>query len=149
MNAKTYNGIDITIELNSKVLIVNVASFCGLTQCEYTDLYELCIKNPELTVYCFPSNQFLNQEHSNANDAHKWVTDNFGIMPKNMVFMELTNVNYFSSECHPIYKYLIRNTKILGLPIPIKWNFEKFLIINGNIERYGPTTKSSSLLNKI
>ena len=132
----------ITIDLDTKnpIIITNTASFCGLTSCEISDLYTLCKKKPNLTIYCFPSNQFLQEDTS--KDPRLFVIENFGEIPNNMIFMEFSNVNYFSRSCHSIFSYLIRETKIFGLPVPIKWNFEKFLIINGKIKRIIPTRKA-------
>ena len=144
MKAFTYKNAE--IDIIQPALIINVASFCSLTYCEYTELYKLCNNNTDLNVYAFPCNQFLNQELNNAPDVYKWVKTNFGKLPKNLHIMEMANVNILDNKkIHPIYEYLLNNTRILGIKNPIKWNFEKWLLINNKIQRFLPTVKPLEL----
>ncbi|VDM48476.1 unnamed protein product [Toxocara canis] len=104
------------------VLIVNVASRCGHTKKNYTQLKELYDKYQQrgLCIAAFPCNQFGGQEPGAAADVKKQIAEKYGFEPD---FYDKITVNGNNAE--PLYKFL---KKEQGNNEPIKWNFAKFLI---------------------
>lgn len=120
------------------VLVVNVASKCGLTP-QYEQLEELQEKYAErgFTVLGFPSNQFAGQEPGTAEEIKEFCSTSYGVT---FPLMEKTDVN--GKNAHPLYRSLKRTHDHAGLGGPVMWNFEKFVIgTDGSIERFRPQTK--------
>lgn len=137
------------------LLIVNVASKCGLTpQYEQLEaLYEQ--QNSEgLEVLGFPCNQFAGQEPGTEEEIQQFCQSNFGVK-----FPMFSKVDVNGDNRHPLYQELIKaqpeatrvpdsqlekllNEKGLasGDPEDVMWNFEKFLVDrDGNvIGRFAP-----------
>ncbi|KAI9202448.1 thioredoxin-like protein [Polychytrium aggregatum] len=119
------------------VVVVNVASKCGLTP-QYTGLEKLYQdhKDEGLVIIGCPSNSF-NQEHSEVDAIETVCQRNYGV---SFPITEVISVN--GSDEHPLYNYLKSEAPgILGLKM-IKWNFEKFLVDRDGkvIRRFAPTT---------
>jgi len=118
------------------LLIVNVASNCGLAKAAYEELSGLDAKyfRKGLRILLFPCRQFLNQEFQEISKIKEFISQ-FG---SNFILMDYVNVK--GNDISPLYKYLISNTKGF-LTNGIKWNFTYFLIgPDGKIvRRYGPT----------
>jgi glutathione peroxidase len=120
------------------VLIVNVASKCGLTP-QYKQLEALYGKHAKegLVILGFPCNQFLHQEPGSAEEIQKFCTVNYGV-----TFPLFAKIEVNGKGACPLYKYLT------GLDAPpagkgkIHWNFEKFLVgRNGAVAaRFAPRT---------
>lgn len=124
------------------VLIVNVASECGLTP-QYEQLQALHEKYGKkgLVVLGFPCNQFGSQEPGTASEIREFCSVNYGVK---FDLFEKVEVNG-ESAC-PLYKHLTGlQTKPKG-PGKISWNFEKFLLNrNGEvIARFEPRTKPNA-----
>lgn len=120
------------------VLIVNVASKCGLAQQSYQELASLLVKyhSKGLRILIFPCQQFLKQEFDQLekiNEFARSFSDKFMIMKP---------VDVKGKNIHPLFKYLIDNLHGF-LTNDIKWNFTYFLIgRNGElVRRYGPTER--------
>jgi glutathione peroxidase len=119
------------------VLVVNVASKCGLTP-QYTKLEELQKQyGPQgFTVLGFPSNQFL-QETGDAEKIQEFCSMTYGVT---FPLMEKTKIN--GKNAHPLYKELTETPDADGKAGKIKWNFEKFVISPaGTVSRFRPTTQ--------
>jgi glutathione peroxidase len=119
------------------VLVVNVASRCGLAP-QYEALEELQKKYSSrgFTVLGVPSNQFL-QELKSSDDIAEYCSTTWGV---SFPMTEKVKVN--GKGRHPLYKTLVETKDSSGLAGPVKWNFEKFLVLpNGQIHRFRPTTK--------
>lgn len=121
------------------VLVVNVASKCGLTP-QYKQLQELNEKYAKegLAVLGFPCNQFRQQEPGTEAEIRQFCTDNYGV-----TFDLFAKVEVNGEGACPLYKYLTAlETKPKG-PGDISWNFEKFLIGRDGkvVARFAPTTK--------
>jgi glutathione peroxidase len=130
--------VDLSKYLGHVVLVVNVASQCGLTP-QYEQLQELHEKyaGKGLAVLGFPCNQFGNQEPGNAAEIKEFCQKNYGV--KFDLFSKI-DVNG-NSQCE-LYKYLTSlDLKPKGQG-DVQWNFEKFVIDrNGKpIARFGPRT---------
>lgn len=118
------------------VLVVNVASRCGLTP-QYAQLEELQRRYADrgFTVLGFPSNQFL-QERGSAEDIKEFCSTTYGVT---FPLMEKTRVN--GRHRHPLYAELTKVADADGKAGRVTWNFEKFLIApSGRVSRFRPGT---------
>lgn len=125
------------------ILIVNVASYCGLTP-QYKGLENLYKKyNSEgFEILAFPCNQFGKQEPGTNEEILEFCETNYSVS-----FKIFNKVNVNGSDASPLFKYLKQSSKgILGTE-SIKWNFTKFLVDrDGNvIKRYSPQTEPSEI----
>jgi glutathione peroxidase len=119
------------------VLVVNVASRCGLTP-QYEALEALQKKyGPKgFTVVGMPSDQFKQELGSNEEVA-EYCSTTWGVT---FAMTEMVKVN--GRNRHPLYKDLVKTKDHMGLAGPVMWNFEKFLVHkDGSIERFRPQTK--------
>lgn len=119
------------------VLVVNVASRCGLTP-QYEALEALQKKyGPKgFTVVGMPSDQFKQELGSNEEVAD-YCSTTWGVT---FAMTEMVKVN--GRNRHPLYKELVKTKDHMGLAGPVMWNFEKFLVRkDGSIERFRPQTK--------
>lgn len=134
LDGKAANFADFTGKL---VLVVNVASRCGLTP-QYEALEELQkIYGPRgFTVLGVPSGQFM-QELGKNEEIADYCSTTWGVT---FPMTEKTPIN--GRNRHPLYKILTKTKDSHGLAGPVVWNFEKFLVLpNGDIMRFRPTTK--------
>ena len=118
------------------VLIVNVASRCGLTP-QYDTLEALQRKYADrgFTVVGFPSNQFL-QELSSDEKIAEFCSTTYGV-----TFPVVSKVKVNGKNAHPLYQELTRVPDAGGHDGRIRWNFEKFLVLpGGEVRRYSPKT---------
>jgi glutathione peroxidase len=140
-SAKTIDGRDVKLAeyKGHPLLIVNVASKCGLTP-QYEGLEKL---NKEygprgLRVLGFPANEFGAQEPGSNDDIKTFCTSNYGVD-----FDMFGKVVVKGDGIHPLFEYLTTQSKYAG---EIKWNFNKFLIDkNGEvIARFEPQVEPTS-----
>jgi glutathione peroxidase len=121
------------------LLIVNVASQCGLTP-QYTTLEALQKKYAAkgFTVIGFPCNQFGEQEPGSADEIQTFCSTKYGVT---FPMMEKIDVN--GDQRHPIYKALTPIADAGGHDGDIRWNFEKFVVSadGKQITRFDPKTK--------
>lgn len=106
------------------VLLVNVASKCGLTP-QYTGLVELQKSyGPRgFSVVGVPSNQFMGQEPGTAEEIQEFCSTTYGV---DFPLLEKTDVN--GENQHPLYETLTETPDADGAAGDVQWNFEKFLI---------------------
>ncbi|PCJ63329.1 MAG: glutathione peroxidase [Planctomycetota bacterium] len=129
------------------VLIVNVASECGLTP-QYSGLETLFQKYSErgLIILGLPCNQFGAQEPGSEKDIVQFCESKFKI-----TFSMTSKIDVNGDGRHDLYKILCDDSA--DFPGDITWNFEKFLIgKNGEvINRFSPKTtpEDSELLSTI
>lgn len=119
------------------VLVVNVASRCGLTP-QYEALEALQKKYGPLgfAVVGLPTDQFK-QELSSNEAVAEYCSTTWGVT---FAMTEMIKVN--GRNRHPLYKELVQTKDAMGLAGPVMWNFEKFLVSpDGKIERFRPQTK--------
>lgn len=112
-------------ELGGKaLLVVNVASKCGLTP-QYSALEALHEKYAArgFSVVGFPCNQFGGQEPGSAEEIATFCSVTYGVT---FPMMEKIDVN--GESRHPIYEELVRVADAEGVSGDIRWNFEKFVI---------------------
>ncbi|OIT28769.1 PREDICTED: probable glutathione peroxidase 5 [Nicotiana attenuata] len=130
--------VDLNIYSGKVLLVVNVASKCGFTNSNYTQLTELHnkYKDKGFEVLAFPCNQFLKQEPGTSEEAQQFACTRF--KAEYPIFQKV-RVN--GPDAAPVYQFL-KSSKGGFLGSSIKWNFTKFLIDKEGkvIKRYGSTT---------
>jgi glutathione peroxidase len=104
------------------VLIVNVASKCGLTP-QYEALQALYLKHKDegLVVLGFPCNDFNGQEPGTNEEIKQFCSAKYSA-----TFPMFDKLHVKGAEQHPLYVYL--TGKDAKFPGDVKWNFGKFLI---------------------
>jgi glutathione peroxidase len=106
------------------VLLVNVASKCGLTP-QYAGLERLQKQYGDrgFTVLGVPCNQFAGQEPGSAEEIESFCSATYGVT---FPLLEKTDVN--GGDRHPLYTELTKVADAEGQAGDVQWNFEKFLI---------------------
>jgi glutathione peroxidase len=139
------------------LLVVNVASKCGLTpQYEALEKTYERYRDQGLVVAGFPANDFMSQEPGSNDEIQTFCSTNYGV-----TFPMFSKIVVTGADKHPLYRLLItaqpsadsvaeipfreklKGYGIEGLPEPeLLWNFEKFLVSrNGEIvRRFSPDT---------
>ena len=139
--------VDLSIYDGKTLLIVNVASECGLTF-HYEGLQELYneYNSQGLEILAFPCNQFGAQEPGTNDEIKSFCTEKY-----NITFPIFNKIDVNGPNEDPLYTFLKSSKRgFLGYK-PIEWNFAKFLV-NGNgdvIKRYLPSTKPKRIEKKI
>jgi glutathione peroxidase len=103
------------------VLVVNVASFCGLTT-QYSDLQKLHeTYGPKgLVVLGVPSNDFGAQEPKTESEIAKFCETSYGV-----TFPMTAKQKVMGSDAHALYQWIAKEAGEAATP---KWNFHKYLI---------------------
>ncbi|ACY17866.1 glutathione peroxidase [Haliangium ochraceum] len=121
------------------LLVVNVASRCGLTP-QYEALEKLQKEYGErgFSVLGFPCNQFGGQEPGSAEEIREFCSLTYGV-----TFPMFEKIEVNGPERHPIYTALTEVPDPDGHVGDIRWNFEKFVISadGRTITRFAPQTK--------
>lgn len=118
------------------LLVVNVASKCGLTP-QYEGLEKLyeTYKDRGLVVMGFPANQFGGQEPGTDSEIKTFCTANYHV-----TFPMFSKIVVKGEGIHPLYAWLLQQTENKG---DIEWNFAKFLVgVDGRVlKRFHPKVK--------
>lgn len=121
------------------VLIVNVASKCGLTP-QYVDLQETYdkYKDQGLVILGFPANNFGAQEPGSDQEIENFCRVNYGV-----TFPMFSKISVKGDDQHPLYQFLTQKEKNGILDAEMQWNFQKFLVGKDGrvLEVISPTTK--------
>ncbi|MGW3136523.1 glutathione peroxidase [Streptomyces sp. NPDC001139] len=121
------------------VLIVNVASKCGLTP-QYAGLERLQERFADqgFTVLGVPCNQFLGQEPGSSEEIAEFCSATYGV-----TFPMTEKVEVNGEGRHPLYDRLVSFADAGGHDGDIRWNFEKFLIGRDGkvVARFSPQTE--------
>ena len=106
------------------VLIVNVASKCGLTP-QYEGLERLHEQYADrgFTVFGVPCNQFGEQEPGTPDEIATFCSTTYGV-----TFPMTEKVEVNGDGRHPLYQQLTAVADAEGGAGDIQWNFEKFLV---------------------
>ncbi|GHA85283.1 glutathione peroxidase [Streptomyces termitum] len=120
------------------VLVVNVASKCGLTpQYEGLERLQKTYGGRGLTVVGVPCNQFLGQEPGTAEEIAEFCSATYGV-----TFPLLAKTEVNGDGRHPLYAELTKVADASGEAGDVQWNFEKFLIsADGGVTRFRPRTE--------
>jgi glutathione peroxidase len=121
------------------VLVVNVASKCGLTP-QYTGLEELQQRYAErgFTVLGVPCNQFAGQEPGTSEEIQTFCSTTYGV-----TFPLTEKVDVNGPGRHPLFVELTEAADADGNAGDVQWNFEKFLVgTDGKVvARFRPRTE--------
>ncbi|MET8980573.1 glutathione peroxidase [Streptomyces sp. NPDC004539] len=124
------------------VLVVNVASKCGLTP-QYSGLEKLQARYAEqgFTVLGVPCNQFMGQEPGSAEEIAEFCSATYGV-----TFPMTEKVEVNGDDRHALYERLVGFADPEGHTGDIRWNFEKFLIGRDGtvVARFSPQTEPES-----
>ncbi|WP_329624746.1 glutathione peroxidase [Streptomyces sp. NBC_01255] len=137
---KTLTGESVSLAdyRDHAVLVVNVASKCGLTP-QYAGLERLQKAYGErgFTVLGVPCNQFAGQEPGSADEIQTFCSATYGV---SFPLLEKTDVN--GDGRHPLYTELTKVADAEGEAGDVQWNFEKFLVgKDGGVTRFRPRTE--------
>ncbi len=101
------------------VVVVNVASKCGLTP-QYEDLQNLYTQYADrgVVVLGFPANNFMGQEPGSNQDIQSFCTTNYGV-----TFPMFGKISVKGRDQHPLYQFLEEATGQ-----DPTWNFHKYLV---------------------
>lgn len=138
---KSIDGDDVEMKdfQGKVVVVVNVASKCGLTP-QYEGLQALYKEHAEegLVVLGFPCDQFRNQEFGSDAEIKTFCTEKYGVE-----FPMFSKVKVNGDDRCDLYKYLTELETKPAEKGDISWNFEKFLIGRDGkvVGRYSPRVK--------
>jgi Glutathione peroxidase len=106
------------------MLVVNVASKCGLTP-QYASLQRLYERYADrgFVVLAVPCNQFGAQEPGSPSEIRDFCTVNFGI-----TFPITEKVDVNGPDRHDLFARLTQTPDADGVAGDVRWNFEKFLV---------------------
>ncbi len=106
------------------LLIVNVASQCGLTP-QYAGLQQLHERYGDrgFAVLGFPCNQFGAQEPGTSDEIKTFCETSYGV-----TFPMFSKVEVNGDDRHALYDQLTAVEDAEGQAGDVQWNFEKFLI---------------------
>ncbi|HET8711205.1 MAG TPA: glutathione peroxidase [Spongiibacteraceae bacterium] len=171
-DAITIDGKDTTLAnyRGKLVLIVNVASKCGLTP-QYEGLEKLYekYKDKDFVILGFPCNQFRGQEPGSENEIQEFCSTTYGVK-----FPLFSKIDVNGPDAHPLYQFLREQQpgevvtpaiieenpfyQFLHTNHPenlqggaIKWNFTKFLIGRDGrvLKRFEPKTLPEEIEQEI
>ncbi|ONK09714.1 glutathione peroxidase [Streptomyces sp. MP131-18] len=138
---RTLDGEDISLDAfrDKALLVVNVASRCGLTP-QYAGLERLHeqYRQRGFTVLGFPCNQFAGQEPGSPEEIRTFCSANYGV-----TFPMFEPIEVNGPGRHPLYARLTRAADASGESGDVQWNFEKFLVSPQGevVGRYRPRTE--------
>ena len=137
---KTLSGEDSSLGAlaGKTLLVVNVASKCGLTP-QYATLEALQARLADrgFSVVGFPCNQFMGQEPGTAEEIEEFCSMTYGV-----TFPMFEKIEVNGEGRHPIYDELTSVPDASGEAGDVQWNFEKFLLApDGSVvARFRPRT---------
>ncbi|MFD5215048.1 glutathione peroxidase [Microbacterium sp. NPDC058345] len=117
------------------VLVVNVASKCGLTpQYEQLEQLQRDYGDRGFSVIGFPCNQFFGQEPGSMEQILEFCSTTYGVS-----FPVNDKVKVNGKHAHELYKALTQTADAAGKAGRVEWNFEKFLVgPDGSVQRFRP-----------
>ncbi len=138
---KDINGdkYDMSQLKGKKVMVVNVASKCGLTP-QYEQLQQLHEEfgAKGFVIIGFPANNFMGQEPGSEKEIQTFCTENYGV-----TFQMMSKISVKGDDIDPLYKWLTTKEENKFEDSKVSWNFQKYLISKeGKIEKViSPKTK--------
>ena len=141
------NDVSLEKYKNKVLLIVNVASNCGLTY-QYKSLEDIYkkYKDKGFEILGFPCNQFALQEPGSNEEIKNFCDTSYGV-----TFNIMNKINVNGSKADPFYNFLKEQKPGFADTPQIKWNFTKFLVNKDGcvVKRYSPQTEVSEIESKI
>jgi len=140
----TLSGADTSLAdyKGKAVLVVNVASKCGLTpQYEGLERLQKRYEDRGFTVLGAPCNQFGGQEPGTNEEIQEFCSMTYGV-----TFPMLDKLEVNGPDRHPLYNELTLTPDSEGAAGDVQWNFEKFLVTSdGTVAaRFRPQTQPES-----
>ena len=135
LNALDGTPLDLRDYEDKAVLVVNVASKCGLTP-QYEGLEKIHERYADrgFSVLGVPCNQFLGQEPGSAEEIATFCSTTYGV-----TFPMAEKVEVNGEGRHPLYQELTAVPDADGKDGDVSWNFEKFLVApGGKVTRFRP-----------
>lgn len=133
------NSFDLSELKGKKVMVVNVASKCGLTP-QYKELQALyeTYNQEGFVIVGFPANNFMSQEPGANNEIAAFCEKNYGV-----TFPLMSKISVKGKDIHPLYTFLTSKELNGHSDNEVAWNFQKYLINEkGHLEKViGPRTK--------
>ncbi|MDR1925986.1 MAG: MBL fold metallo-hydrolase [Planctomycetaceae bacterium] len=125
-----------------KIMVVNVASKCGLTP-QYEDLQKLyeAKRNDNFVIVAFPANNFGKQEPGTNEEIKQFCQTKYSV-----TFPVMAKISVTGDDIHPLYRWLTEKKYNGKADAPVQWNFQKFIIDEeGNwIKSIPPKTKPTA-----
>jgi|AGTN01.2.fsa_nt_gi Glutathione peroxidase len=118
------NDFDLASLKGKKVLVVNVASKCGLTP-QYEQLQTLYekYKDDNFVILGFPANNFMGQEPGTNAEIKEFCSANYGV-----TFPMMDKISVSGDDQAPLYKWLTQKSENGKIDQEVTWNFQKYLI---------------------
>lgn len=138
------DGKEVSLEAfkGKVVLVVNVASKCGMTP-QYEGLQKVYAKYMDrgFVVLGFPANNFKNQEPGTDAEIKAFCSVKYGVG-----FPMFSKISVLGDDMHPLYRYLTGKETNPGFSGDIRWNFDKFLFSKDGkvVARFHPKVKPES-----
>jgi glutathione peroxidase len=118
------NPIDLGQFEGKILIIINVASKCGLTpQYEEIESFYRSNKNENIVVLGFPANNFLGQEPGTDQEIEQFCKKNYGV-----TFPMFSKISVKGNDIHPLYEFLTSKELNGVMDSKVKWNFQKYLV---------------------
>ncbi len=118
-----------------KILVVNVASKCGLTP-QYEKLQQLYekYKDKNFVIVGFPANNFNGQEPGTNEEIKTFCVLNYDVS-----FPMMSKIDVTGDNKAPVYKWLTEKSENGKIDAEVQWNFQKFMIDeNGQLVGFVP-----------
>jgi glutathione peroxidase len=137
---KDIDGTDVKFDTykGKVLLIVNVASKCGLTP-QYDQLGPLYqkYKDKGLVILGFPANNYMGQEPGTEKEIKEFCRLKYDVS-----FPMFSKISVKGKDQHPFYTFLTNEKSNPGFSGDVSWNFEKFLIGKDGktLARFSPRT---------
>lgn len=118
------NDFNLSSLKGKKVLVVNVASKCGLTP-QYEDLQRLyeTYKDKNFVIIGFPANNFMGQEPGTNAEIKEFCSVNYGV-----TFPMMDKISVKGKNQAPLYKWLTNKSENGKIDQAVTWNFQKFMV---------------------
>jgi glutathione peroxidase len=127
---------DLSAYRGKVVLVVNVASRCGLTP-QYKGLQAMYERYQDkgFEVLGFPANDFMGQEPGTDAEIAEFCEANYGV-----TFPVFSKITVKGEDMHPLYREITSSPEPIGGEVV--WNFQKYLVDrNGDlVAKFGPRT---------
>jgi glutathione peroxidase len=107
-----------------KIMVVNVASKCGLTP-QYEQLEAVYEKygGDNFVIVGFPANDFMKQEPGTNEEIKEFCSLEYGV-----TFPMMSKISVKGDDMAPIYQWLTSKDQNGHSDSKVKWNFQKYLI---------------------
>jgi len=107
-----------------KIMVVNVASKCGLTpQYEGLEALYRTYSDRDFVIIGFPANNFMGQEPGTDEEILAFCTSTFDV-----TFPMMSKISVKGEDQHPVYTWLTSKSGNGVADSEVRWNFQKYLI---------------------